>query len=68
MTDETKREGWGWPGAAAKPHYFIGTESLCRRWWFAGPPLDPDTGSTGRQDCTPCARKVKKLREAWASS
>jgi hypothetical protein len=59
----TPPEGWGWPGAAAKPHYFVGTESLCGRWWFTGP-LDAHTGTTGPRDCTPCARKLAKRAAA----
>jgi hypothetical protein len=29
-------EGWGWPGLAKKAHYFVASESLCRKWLFTG--------------------------------
>ena len=63
MADQETREGWGWPANAAKPHYFVAHEALCRRWWFTGP-LTADTGTTSKSDCAPCSRKLAARREA----
>lgn len=55
-----QRIGWGFPGNATKPHYFYNDiVSLC--WMFRGvldSPLDPGRAS----DCTPCRRKLAKLK------
>jgi hypothetical protein len=56
-----QRIGWGWPGAATKPHYFLdGSTSLCGKWMFTGEvdtPLDPGRPS----DCAPCRKKLASL-------
>lgn len=53
------REGWGWPGAAGKAHYFRDSRSLCGRWFFPSDQLDQDTGPS-RDDCTGCRRALDK--------
>lgn len=62
MTDV--REGWGFPGASRKAHYFRDSAtSLCGRWFwppaFTSPAaaLEGDTGPS-KDDCAPCRRKV----------
>ena len=55
-------EGWGWPGAARKAHYFEEGEtiSLCGRWMFAGP-RDTNRGGTSPDDCVECKRRLAKI-------
>lgn len=53
-------EGWAFPGAARQCHYFVGMESLCRRWGFFTGPREPDTGKPRRDDCAPCRRELDR--------
>jgi len=60
-TENIPTEGWAWPGAARKAHYFTNDgRSLCRKWFYTGP-LDKDQ-KMGDQplpdDCVPCWRKA----------
>ena len=57
-------EGWGFPGAARKAHYFVDATALCRKWGFYFGPLEPDAG-TSRDDCTAC-RKALDARNGGA--
>ncbi len=62
-------DGWGWPTAATKPHYFKDARSLCGRWGQVGfgggrVPIEANADSpTTPQDCQPCVRKLAKLKE-----
>jgi hypothetical protein len=51
-------QGWGWPAAAHKAHYFIRGTSLCGRWLYTGQ-LD-DNPAPGPDDCLPCQRELTK--------
>jgi hypothetical protein len=65
-----KNEGWGWPGSAAKAHYFRGSTSLCRKWMWTGQAEDADSNlreRPGPDDCTPCWR-AKKAEQMKAST
>jgi len=49
-------EGWGWPEAAKKAHYFRGAFSLCRAWMFAG---RREQGNDDSPDnCKACQKKL----------
>lgn len=56
---ETDKAGWGWPGAAAKPHYFLAgdTISLCGKWMYTGP-RDQENSPGRASDCSPCGKKL----------
>jgi hypothetical protein len=60
----TYPDGWGWPGAARKPHYFRDGMSLCGKWMLFSP--SPREGGLEAEirsdDCTVCARAVVRLR------
>lgn len=59
MKDKAKEEGWGWPRASRKYHYFHNSTSLCGRWMFTG---DLETGNDRSPDnCAECKRKF----DAW---
>ena len=67
MTDTPKAdkpEGWAFPGTARKCHYFVGSESLCRKWGFYFGRLEADTGKPSRDDCTACQRELGKRAAA----
>jgi hypothetical protein len=50
------RRGWGWPLNSKKAHYFIGAESLCRRWLYGG---ELEEGNDNSPDnCRACAKKL----------
>jgi len=58
-TEQKMPEGWGWPGAARKAHYFVDGRSLCGRWGWIGGSLQP-AGEPSSDDCAACARKLAK--------
>lgn len=55
-------EGWGWPGAARKAHYFLAGDSisLCGKWMFTGPRTVED--GSGPDDCVVCRREMGKRK------
>lgn len=58
----TNNEGWGWPEAAKKAHYFSGPFSLCRAWMFAG---HREQGNDDSPDnCKTCRRLLAKKEKA----
>jgi hypothetical protein len=59
MPELQEREGWGFPGAARKAHYFRGAISICRRWFYGGR-LEPETGKRSPNDCVQCRRLLDK--------
>jgi hypothetical protein len=64
MSDKVKR-GWAWPIQARKHHYFIGMDSLCRKWLYdesCGDLLDGVKDDTHPDNCAECRRKVKTFR------
>lgn len=50
----TQDKGWGFPALARKAHYFVGSMSLCRHWWFIGQ-VD-DTNHDSIDNCATCKR------------
>lgn len=59
-------EGWGWPLAAYKAHYFIMGKSLCGQWvWFGGKLLYP-VMEPSNDDCAKCRRKLE-IRQTGGS-
>lgn len=61
MSDTT--EGWGFPLASRKAHYFRDARSLCGKWLFTGRLEPPEnTWKTGPDDCVPCRRALDKER------
>jgi hypothetical protein len=63
MTEtETTEEGWGFPLASRKAHYFVGITSLCGSWLYTGR-LEPETEKRSPDDCKACRRKLER-REA----
>ncbi len=58
---QEQRQGWGWPRLARKPHYFIGTRSLCGKWAYAGE-LAPNDGETLKDDCAVCTRELAAMQ------
>jgi hypothetical protein len=57
--------GWGFPGSAAKAHYFPADQyiSLCGKWLWTGDHhrRTPDDGVVGKDDCVVCRRKLTAL-------
>lgn len=68
MTDQQEwldKLYWAWPSNSRKAHVFDGARSLCRKWGFLGHQQDQPQGisdAPGKDDCTPCWRKLKKLQ------
>jgi hypothetical protein len=68
-TDPTEKtppaaEGWGWPEASRKAHYFVGATSLCGKWMYTGLVEVQSLGDKPqRDDCVSCWRAQQK-REA----
>lgn len=59
--NEQVAEGWGWPRASRKAHYFVGSRSLCGRWAFVGSLTQPKEQSVGGpDDCRKCSRLLEK--------
>lgn len=57
-------EGWGFPGASKKAHYFVGGRSLCLKWMFLGR-LEPTDGvAASPDDCVSCGKKAAARRES----
>lgn len=57
-------EGWCWPVASRKAHYFKNGRSLCNRWMYFGQ-LDKNqkTGTApGPDDCRECHSRLVKER------
>jgi len=56
-------EGWGWPGASKKAHYFAegDTRSICMRWMYGGPREQGNDDS--RDNCAECRKRLKKRRQ-----
>lgn len=64
MPDQAEdREGWGWPGASRKAHYFVGVYSLCGKWMYMGA-LTANQAGASPDDCKACARELAK--RPWA--
>ena len=57
-------DGWGFPGAARKAHYFRDGMSLCHKWaLFSKSPREGGLEAQIRyDDCIVCARAVERLR------
>jgi hypothetical protein len=60
---ETKVEGWGFPGASRKAHYFVGWESLCGRWLYQGPLTPNQSDAKSPDDCAACRRKLEQAQQ-----
>lgn len=58
-------EGWGWPPASRKAHYFVAGDarSICGGWLYTGELEDVQTGASA-DDCKKCARLSAKRKEA----
>jgi hypothetical protein len=54
-------EGWGWPLAARRSHYFVRGTSLCGRWLYTGR-LEDNQDATSKSDCLPCRRELAKRK------
>lgn len=52
-------EGWAWPVAARKAHYFVNGRSLCDRWLFWGSNLGA-AGEDSLDDCKVCTKRLTK--------
>lgn len=62
MTAE-QPEGWQWPSASRKAHYFRGGMSLCGKWMFLQREFDGGIDSPpSPHDCAECRRKVQRER------
>ncbi len=57
-------EGWGWPLAAKKAHYYKEGDavSLCGRWAYSGPRTNEVKSSP--DDCKDCTRRVVALEKS----
>lgn len=55
-------EGWGWPGASQKAHYFDADSaiSVCGKWIFTGPREQGNDGSP--DNCAACKRAIAKRK------
>jgi len=55
-------EGWHWPVASRKAHYFRKGRSLCNRWMYCGTLVgSQETGpELGPDDCRECHRRLMK--------
>lgn len=62
-------EGWGFPGASRKAHYFLAGDlnSLCGRWAFSGE-RTPADGSASPDDCAECSRRLARRAAAEVGS
>lgn len=58
-----RQEGWGFPTGSRKAHYFVRSESLCRRWGLYFGVLEPDTGKASPDDCAACRQAFEKRGE-----
>lgn len=63
MSEPSITEGWGWPMASRKAHYFTsGGRSLCMKWLYTGRlTRNQGTGQhRGPDDCAECHKKSLK--------
>ena len=61
-------EGWGFPAASRKAHYFKAGRSLCGKWLYQGN-LDINqqmSDTPGPDDCRQCHRRLMKERAGKA--
>lgn len=62
---ETITRGWGVPAGSRKAHYFVESESLCRRWfWTRGHFRRLKVASDGHNNCAECKRRLGKSEVA----
>lgn len=55
-------EGWGWPTASRKAHYFVNATSLCGRWGiFRGELYQGNDDSP--DNCAECKRLLEERRK-----
>jgi hypothetical protein len=60
MTKELT-EGWGFPGASRKAHYFLeDAKSLCGKWMYTGRLEAPKDIKPHKDNCTDCFRRLEK--------
>ena len=57
-----KKEGWGFPTASRKAHYFVNAESLCQRWFFYFGPLEQGNENSP-DNCVTCMKRKRKKGE-----
>lgn len=50
-----KKEGWGFPEASKKAHYFVGSLSLCGRWGFFSGELEKGNDKSP-DNCSICMK------------
>lgn len=54
-------DGWRFPYASQKAHYFEGITSLCGKWMFLGETQAGADAPPSPDDCAACRRKLDKL-------
>ena len=60
MKQQKPSEGWGWPAASRKAHYFVAGRSLCRGWAFTGLVSLFQGNDASLDNCKECQKALAK--------